>query len=203
VCRVPGLVVHESRRFDIARDVSGSGGPPRTRVERSAVDAAAWMRSKRSAVGLFAAVVQQRLCSAASLGAELAGAGRVRHVSLLRETVRDLAGGAESLAEIDMASLVRRAGLPAPRRQRARRDAGGRRRYIDLEVELPDGTALMIEVDGAHHLDPEQAWADQRRHNRLAGPRRVQLRFPAFAVRHEAAAVVADLRRMREAHPPS
>lgn len=200
VWRVPGLVVHESRRFDPARDIAKGPALPRTRLARAAIDGAAWSPSNRTAVGLLAAVVQQGLCSPAGVAAELGRAGRVRHVRVLREAVRDLEGGSQSLAEIEMAQLVREAGLGEPRKQVVRRDASGRRRYLDLEVDLPDGAVLMIEVEGLHHLDVDESWADQRRHNDLAGPRQVQLRFAAFAVRHERDEVLATLRRIRDAH---
>ena len=114
--------------------------------------------------------------------------------------IADVGGGADSLAEMEMASLIRRAGLPAPRRQAFRRDASGRRRYVDLEVDLPDGTVLAIEVDGSHHLDVRHWWSDQQRQNDLAEAGRLLARFPADVVRTEPEAVVEVLRRHHADH---
>lgn len=195
-----GLVVHESRRFVPERDLLRRGGPPRTAAGRSAVDAAAWSSSRRTAAGVIAAVAQQGLCTSDELQGALATAGRVRHVALLRRVIADVGGGADSLAEMEMASLIRRAGLPAPRRQAFRRDASGRRRYVDLEVDLPDGTVLAIEVDGSHHLDVRHWWSDQQRQNDLAEAGRLLARYPAVVVRTEPEAVVASLRRLAAPH---
>lgn len=56
-----------------------------------------------------------------------------------------------TLAEIDLARLCRRFGLPVPSRQERRRDASGRVRYLDaywpewgLHGRLDAGSALMF-----------------------------------------------------------
>jgi hypothetical protein len=203
VCRVPRLVVHESRRFVPTEDVARvPWGPRRTSVGRSAIDAAAWSRHPRTAGGLLAAVVQQGLATPAELADALDQVGRVRHCRLLRGVIGDLSGGAQSMAEIEMTKLVRRAGLPLPRRQVRRRDASGGTRYLDLEVDLPDGTVLCIEVDGGFHTEVRNWWADQRRHNQLARPGTVTLRFPTLTIRVAPEEVLADLVRTRRQHAP-
>jgi very-short-patch-repair endonuclease len=51
-----------------------------------------------------------------------------------------------------------------------------------------------VEIDGCQHLDVRQAWADMRRQNQLwiAGDR--VLRFPAWALRSDPDAVLAQVR---------
>ena len=84
------------------------------------------------------------------------------------------------------------AGLPMPSLQRQRADATGRRRYLDV---LFDEWAVHVEVDGAHHIDVRQAWADMDRQNKswTAGIR--VLRFPAWMILDRPAEVAADVRR--------
>jgi hypothetical protein len=61
--RLPGVVVHESRR-PAPEDIVRVDRLPVHTAQRCAVDAAAWQESPRTAVGLLAAVVQQRKASA-------------------------------------------------------------------------------------------------------------------------------------------
>ena len=113
--QLAGVKVHESRRFG-PRDVVPIGGYPATPLPRSALDAAAWQPFRRYASGLLAAVVQQRLCTPDELAAELRFVGRIRHKQVMRLTLQDVAGGAEALSELDVATLCRTFGLwqPAP-----------------------------------------------------------------------------------------
>jgi hypothetical protein len=127
----------------------------------------------------------------------------IRHLRHLRAAALDAAGGAQALSEVDMAPLLSRAGLPPPRRQVRRRDADGRTRYIDLEVELPDGGVLSIEVDGAGHLDERRHADDLRRHNALVIRGARLLHFTAWEIRHDPDGVVAQLRAIRLAATPS
>jgi hypothetical protein len=139
------------------------------------------------------AVVQQRLAAPDEMLDVLEGAGRLRRKRLMRATLVDAAGGADALSEIDMIPVLAAAALPAPRRQARRRGADGRWRYLDLEVDLPDGTVLAIEIDGALHLEASTYWADMARQNALivAGVR--MLRFPAYLIRTEPAAIIEQL----------
>ena len=86
------------------------------------------------------------------------------------------------------------AGLPAPRRQ-VRSD--GRRH--DLEVTLPDGMVLVLEIDGPTHDSPESRWADASRDAGVAAVGKLQVRIPAFAVRHQQLEVVTRLVAIRRA----
>ncbi|MGF7236053.1 MAG: hypothetical protein ACQSGP_13995 [Frankia sp.] len=176
----PGVVIHQSRRFQPATDPHPSRLPPRTRLPRSLIDAATWSTEPVFACALLAAAVQQRLTTAALLSAELAARRAARHRRLLVAALGDIEGGAQSFAEINATRLCRRAGLPGPTRQVVRTDPHGRRRYLDLFWDPP---GLCVEIDGSFHMR-EQDWRlDMDRHNELVVDGAVMLRFPTLTVR--------------------
>lgn len=116
---------------------------------------------------------------------------RARH---FRAALADMAGGSQSVAELDVLRMCRRAGLPEPTRQRRRRDTAGRVRFTDAEWLLPDGTLLVLEVDGAFHMGAETWEDDLRRHRGLSGRDRIVVRCTARELRDEPAVVARDLR---------
>jgi hypothetical protein len=195
----PWAKVHESRRFQ-PEDIAAGSAPPRTRTPRSIIDAATWSKWPRRACAILCAAVQQRLATADQLANELRVAGHVRHVAIMRNILGDIAGGGHTLAEINLGPLARRAGLLQPRRQRLRREPGGKVRWLDAEFDLPDGTVLVVEVDGAVHMQPESWWNDADRQNEVVIGRQPVLRFPSLMIRLNEARVVDQLRRMRVAH---
>jgi hypothetical protein len=197
----PWVKVHESRRFETDHIVPGSA-PPRTRTPRAVIDAAAWSKWPRRACAILCAAVQQRLATAEQLEAELCVAGRIRHVAIMREILGDIGGGGHTLAEIDLASLARRAGLGPPRRQLLRREPDGKVRWLDAQFDLPDGTVLVVEVDGAAHMQVESWLDDSDRQNEIVIGKQPVLRFPSLTVRLNQARVVDQLRRIRLAHTP-
>jgi hypothetical protein len=155
------------------------------------VDAASWARTDREARTIIAIAFQQGLVTEAGVHAVLARLTRVKRRSYTTRHVRIAAGGAHSLAEIDILGLLRKAGLPSPTRQKERVDADGRRRYLDLYYEE---WSLHIEIDGAQHLDAQQAWLDTERQNKLCIRGDRVLRFPAWLVLERPAEVVAQVR---------
>ncbi len=186
-----GVHIHVTTR---PPDAPGPRILPVTSVPRSTIDAAAWETSPRAASGLVVAVVQQRLASIESLAAELCAAGHVRHRTVVRDALDAASLGADSVSEEDVAALVRRAGLPTPRRQV--RSRVGRH---DLETELPDGRRLVIEVDGPQHETAEARWADARRDAAMAADGVIVLRVPVLAVRQDPDDVVTELRALADA----
>lgn len=168
--------------------------PPTCGAARACVDAAAWEAHPRRAAGVVLAVVQHRLAGAEAIAAELAVAGRVRHRAVVRDALVDAGAGADSLAEVDVVPLLRRAGLAAPRRQEL---LAGRRR--DLAVDLPDGRLLVIEIDDVQHEGVEARSSDADRDASLVAAGIHVLRIPAYAIRHDAERVVARLRAVRDA----
>ena len=98
------IVVHRSRWLD-ELDVHPVRQPPRTRVARSLVDAAAWTATDDRARALLAAGVQQRLVRPGDLMAITARPTRLRRRLLIQATLADVAGGAHALSELDFGSL--------------------------------------------------------------------------------------------------
>ncbi|HXC84062.1 MAG TPA: DUF559 domain-containing protein [Trebonia sp.] len=195
--RLP-LVVHYSRLLD-GDDVHPLRQPPRTRIARSLVDAAAWMVTDRGAQAVLAAGVQQRLVRVADLTAVVARNQRLPRRVVIKATLDDIAGGAQALSELDFTRLLRRHRLPEPDRQAQRPDASGRRRWLDAVWEA---ARLIVEVDGIHHMDAAQYWADTERDNDfILGGYRV-LRFPAFVVRYQPGHVAGKVRdALRQVRP--
>lgn len=167
------------------------GRPPRTTTARSLVDAAAWARNADEARYLLAAACQQRRVVPAEIRKVLAVMTRVRRRKLIRTTLADLEGGAQSLSELDFVALCRRYQLPPPDLQKRRRDADGRNRYLDAYWTE---WQVHVEVDGAHHMDVREWAADMLRQNKIwiAGDR--VLRFPGWLVRTRPADVAAQVR---------
>jgi hypothetical protein len=188
---LPGVVVHRSRVLG-ADDVHPARRPPRTRLARSLLDAAAWSGSDNGARALLAAGVQQRLVRADQLEGALERFPRLRRHALIAGTLADIAGGAQALSELDFAALTRRFGLPSPDRQAMRRDGQGRRRWLDAYWEE---ARLVVEVDGLWHMEATAWWADMQRENDLTLSDLRVLRFPAFVVRDQPEVVAAQIRR--------
>ncbi|MBM6402525.1 hypothetical protein [Phycicoccus sonneratiae] len=162
VCPVDGVHLHK-----VVRRVDGelvAGGLPRTRPAVAAVRAAHWAVSDPQAALLLVMPVQQRLCTGAQL---LDAVGRVRGRSrraFVRQVVSDVADGAHSLGELDVAAACLRRGLPPPARQTVRRLPDGRA-YLDLE--WPEAR-LVVEVDGTGHLLALATSDDTLRQNSVA-----------------------------------
>lgn len=187
-----GVVYHVSDRLPPTWDLTQ--GLPVTSAARAVVDAVAWESWPRAASGLALAAIRARLVTVTEVSAELAMAGRVRHRAVLRTTLVDASSGAESVAEADVAPLLRRAGI-----LRWRRQVVSRGRRYDIEIDLPDGAILVVEVDGPVHDSPEARWADAARDASIAAEGKLLLRISAYDVRHEPARVVAALAAIVEA----
>lgn len=189
---VQGVRFFRSRR-DLARLRHRVGELPLCRVEPAALLFAGYERSARTAQGLLAAVVQQRLSTADDLLAEPSALRPLRRSRVFRVALQDIGGGAQSLAELDVRRMCRNAGLPQPRRQVARRDAVGRRRFTDCEWVLGDGTVLVLEVDGGFHMEVEHWEDDLARQRRITTPGRMVVRCTARELRDDPELVAADL----------
>lgn len=181
VARRASIVVRRSRHLDTT-DVHPARLPPRTRLPRSLIDAAVWAASEDRARAILAAGVQQRLVRVGDLRGVIDRLPTLPRRKLIRRTLADIAGGAEALSELDFLLLVRRFGLPEPTRQAVRRDAYGRRRWLDVYFE-PWG--VVVEVDGCWHMDARTWWADMDRDNELTIVGERVLRFPSFALREQ------------------
>ena len=187
---LPGAVVHRSSILG-PQDVHPARQPPRTRLARSLLDAAAWMRTDNGARAVLAAGVQQRLVRPDDLAVMLERHQKLRRHSLITATLADIAGGAQALSELDFCRLTRRYGIPEPDRQAVRLDGAGRRRWLDA---CWDEARLVVEVDGLWHFEAAAWWADMSRDNDLTISGYRVLRFPAFAVRDHPAVVAAQIK---------
>jgi hypothetical protein len=185
------LIVHYSRNLT-PTDIHPVKQPPQTRIARSLADAAAWMATDRGAQAVLAAGVQQRLVRVTDLAAEVDRNERLHRRKLIKQTLDDITGGAQALSELDFTRLVvRRFGLPEPDRQVPRRDANGKRRWLDATWEK---AAVIAEIDGAAHIDVLRYWDDMDRDNVFQLRHYRVLRYPAFAVRYHPEYVADQIR---------
>jgi very-short-patch-repair endonuclease len=188
-----GVVLHVSDRLDDL-DPSRTHGLPVVSAARGVVDAVAWSPHPRMAAGLVLDALRQRLVTVVEIDRELGLAGRIHHKVAAREALAAWQEGAESVAEVDLGPLLRRAGITRFRRQVR---SGGRRH--DIEAVLDDGTILVVEVDGAAHDSAESRWKDAERDADTVSEGKLLLRVPAFAARHDQGSVVDRLGRVAAA----
>lgn len=186
----PRLRLH----FDAEVDTTELLRPGLHRMAPSLVRATSTFSSARTACGALAAAVQQRLVLPQHLESAFAGA-RSRHSGVLRLAIGDIAQGAQALSELDFVQLCAKHGLPAPELQVVRVDGSGRRRYLDASWRRGDGRVVVVEVDGAIHLQPRVWFDDQLRQNEVVLTDALVLRYPSIIVRTEPKLVVAQLRR--------
>lgn len=187
-----GVIFKRTRRPLPAWRAAGPG-PPRLSVEPAVLHWAAYQPSARSAQGVLAAVVQQRLTTPSRL---LEWADRMRplpRAPLLRRVLVEIEGGAQSLSELDIGRLCRRAGLAAPRRQTRRRDTAGRWRFTDCEWSLDGGRTLVLEVDGSFHMHVAHWEDDLARQRGLTSADRVVVRCTARELRDSPDRLARDL----------
>jgi hypothetical protein len=185
------LAVHYSRRLQAAA-IHPAREPSQTRMARSLVDAAAWMATDRGALAVLASSVQQRLVRVRDLTAEVDRNERLHRRQLIKTTLADIEGGAHALSELDFRRLVvRQFGLAEPDLQVPRRDENGRRRWLDACWEQ---AKLVVEIDGAAHIDVLTYWDDMGRGNDLTLDHYRVMRFPAWMVRYNPEFVATKIR---------
>ena len=185
--RTAGVTLHETRRF-VASDVLDDR-VRRMRPATAAVHAALWASSDRQATLFVTMTVQQRLATVAQLRDVLDRVRRHPRRRLLTRLLVDLDAGVHSLGELDVASAMRRRGLPEPVRQSIRRRPSGTE-YLDAEFPEHD---LALEVDGRGHDDPEQRLADLLRDLRQLAEGSPVIRIPLVAWRLDEEAVLDHL----------
>jgi hypothetical protein len=191
--RLRGLVLHRTGDWSRAELAHGRR---LHRIAPAVLLAAASFDSSRPGCGIIAATVQQHLANARELRSALDAAPRLRHRAALSLAIDDIAQGAQALSEIDFGRLCRRYRLPQPKRQAARADPSGRRRYLDAEWQLPDGRTVAAEVDGAVHLAVRQWVHDQLRQNEIVLDGTIVLRYPSVVVRDAPEIVAGQLCRL-------
>ncbi len=189
----PGVRLHRTRR-PFEHWCTEVDGLPVLGLAPAALLLAARLPSERAAGGVLAAVVQQRLADGDELLDWLERLRPLARSAHLRRTLGDIAGGAQSMAEIDIGHLCREHDLADPGRQEQRRDREGRLRWIDATWVTASGITVALEVDGAFHRDAEQ-WADDiARQRALTSPTYLVVRCTAQELRDHPERIAADLR---------
>ena len=189
---VDGIRFFRSRRpFELL--ISPRRGIPRCQLEPAVLLWAGYDAPTRAAHGIVAATVQQRLTTPERLVQWVDLLKPLRRAKAFRRTIGDIAGGARSGAELEVRRMCRRFSMRPPDRQRVRTDRAGKRRWTDCEWDLLDGTTLVLEVDGAFHIEVRQQGDDYKRSRRITTRHRIVVRCTAYELRHESDEVAADL----------
>lgn len=153
-------------------------------------------RSARTAMGVVAAVIQQRLVTPGEVLQWIDRLPALRRTALLRDCVAEFARGVESVGELDVAKLCADYRFAPPLRQVARRDSAGRWRYLDCEWKLPSGHTVCLEVDGAFHMEVAHWQSDIARARDLASTARTTIRCTAWELRTEPHEIAGALIRL-------
>ena len=169
---VPGTVIHQSSRVDIARHPTRL--PPQTRIEETVVDLTQSARTIDQAVDWIARAVSARLTTTARVHQALASRPKVRWRRQLNEALDHVRSGCHSLLELRYQRDVEAAhGLPRGQRQVPAMGLAGRI-YHDVEYKR---FRTVVELDGrAAHPEPEK-WRDMRRDNASVVAGRYVLRY--------------------------
>ena len=183
-----GVRIHRLRQSPSERV---EGGIPRTRSEVAAVRAAHWAMTDRQAALILAMAVQQRLTTGMRLVAATQGVTCRARRSFIKAVAIDVAGGAESLGELDFARACRRHGIPEPSRQVVRQGTAGRI-YLDARW---DRSKVVVEIDGAGHRWGLAVSADNLRANEVSLGGDTVLRIDLLGLRLNGDEFLAQVRR--------
>jgi len=160
-------------------------------VARGITDAARELGSFRDVQAVMANAVQRRLCKIDVLTREVAQVP-VRYSGWLRRALAEVADGVRSVAEADLRSLIRAAGLPAPVFNA--RLYAGRTLLAVADAWWPDA-GVAVEVDSREwHLSPEDWQRTLRRHASMSAHGIIVLHITPQQIRTEAGRVTADIR---------
>lgn len=195
VLPLPGYFFHQTRR-PYTTWVRPVAGPPRLPIEHAALLAAERDHNIRGGIGLLAACVQQQLTTADRFGRTIPLIRKLRHGKTFKFVLGDIAGGAQSFAELDVGRLCDEHRLTRPTRQVVRFDKQGKRRYLDCVWILSDGRVVVLEVDGSFHAEVIAWWTDMKRERAVVVQGDTVLRCSSIELRLEPADIMGDLRRI-------
>jgi hypothetical protein len=170
--------VHQTRH--VTSDVAPLRQPARQKLARAVVELASSASTENRTRALIAAAVQQRLVRPDHLREFIASRPTLPKRRLIRETVGDVAGGAQSLPELDYSRALRRVGLPQPVRQRKVRRQNGVW-YLDNDF---DEWSVTVEVNGSQHYGLLASEADGVRRTVLQLHGRIVVDVSSYVVRH-------------------
>lgn len=161
------------------------------RPARAVADAARELRSFREVRAVAADAVQRRRCRLAELTEELAAAP-MRQSRWLRQALAEVADGVRSVAEGDLRTLIKTAGLPAPMFNA--RLYIGRTLLAVADAWWPD-LEVAVEVDSREwHLSPDDWERTVRRHTSMSKLGIIVVHVTPQRIRTEADQVAADIR---------
>ncbi len=190
---VNGIRFFRSRR-PFALMAAPRPGIPTARLEPAILLWAGYQAPNlKTAEGVLAAAVQQRLTTAQKLFEEVEAMRPLRRAAHFRAVLSVIDKGAHSSAEINVERMCRLFAMPPPDRQTERQTPDGRR-WTDCEWDLPAGGVVILEVEGPVHLQPLQSEHDMRRQRRLTSPgERFVVRCSDRELRQEPHEVAVDL----------
>ncbi|BBH17101.1 hypothetical protein Back2_13880 [Nocardioides baekrokdamisoli] len=191
----PDFARYIRTRRDLRSLRAGRPGVPRLRLEPAVLLWAANQSSPSTIRGALSACVQQRLTDPAQLLDWIDRLAPLARSPLMRDTLEMITGGAHSNAEMNLKRLCQRFGLQPPVRQTKRRDAHGHVRFTDAEWRTADGRTVVLEIDGAFHMEVEHWEADMARARALSSPLVNVLQCTAEEA-GESAELAADLVRL-------
>ncbi len=164
---------------------------PVAHTARAVADTALQYRNLRPVRALVTAAVQQGLCTPDQLAGELADGPR-NGSAQLRRALDDVFGGAASIAEAEVADLLRSRRLPPFILNAAILDGYGHH-VATADVLWPELRAV-LEVDSREHHFLEPQWrSTMRRHNRLLGLGYAVAHYPPVDFRDRPDAVLAEI----------
>jgi very-short-patch-repair endonuclease len=162
-----------------------------TLAARAVTDTARELSSFREVRAVAADAVQRRQCRLDQLTVELAGAP-LRQSAWLRRALEEVADGVRSVAEGDLRTLIKAAGLPAPMFNAQL--YVGRTLLAVADAWWPDA-GVAVEVDSREwHLSPEDWQRTLRRHASMSAHGIIVLHVTPHQIRIEADRVAADIR---------
>jgi len=112
--RIPGVVIHRSRRAVLGRHPTRT--PPQTRVEDTIIDLTQTARRVEDAVGWLARAVGARVTTADRLLSSMRQRRRVRWRRLLQSALHDVSTGCHSVLELRYLRDVERTSWTSSRR---------------------------------------------------------------------------------------
>ena len=170
--RIPGAVVHRSRRLQRARHPVLL--PPRTRIEETVLDLVQQAATFERAFDWASRACQRRLTTTGHLRDALSMRPKIRWRTELGQALTDVADGVHSPLEDRYLNDVERAhGLPSAAHQdEVVRDR--RKNYRDNRYEA---YRVCVELDGRIAHPDDKRWQDRQRDNAAAAEGLVTLRF--------------------------
>jgi hypothetical protein len=184
----PGVRVLPTTRMP--EFIMASGAIRFTLAARAVADAGQQLSSFRDCRAVAAGAVQRRRCTLDDLANELAGMPR-RYSGWLREALAEVADGVRSVAEGDLRTLIRRAGLPAPMYNAQL--YVGRQLIAIADAWWPDA-GVAAEVDSREwHLSPDDYERTLQRSARMTGHGILMVHLTPKQIRAESETVAAQL----------